>query len=226
MERLLPQASAAPADIRSSAFMWLAYYRWRTAAIEAGKDAVEAALASAEDASDPGGRAGALGVLSLLLRDGGDTQGAEDRAREAHRIWGEVGDPWAVAYADILSARAAVAGERLAAAEGYVAAATARYDELGFGRGTMWADVTIALIRLGEGRWPEARAHARRALEAARQLGDPDSEVESLDVLVAVARQRGEMAEATELEAAANRIRRTTAPRTRGRPGEGITSPR
>ena len=226
MERLLPLASAAPADIRSSAYMWLAYYRWRTAAIEAGKDAVEAALASAEDASDPGGRAGALGVLSLLLRDGGDTQGAEDRAREAHRIWSEVGDPWAVAYADILSARAAVAGERLAAAEGYVAAATARYEELGFGRGTMWADVTIALIRLGEGRWPEARSHARRALEAARQLGDPDSEVESLDVLVAVARQRGEMTEATELEAAANRIRRTTAPRTRGRTGEGITSPR
>ena len=165
-------------------------------------------------------------MLSLLLRDGGDTQEAEDRAREAHRIWSEVGDPWAVAYADILSARAAVAGERLAAAEGYVAAASGRYEELGFGRGIMWADVTIALIRLSQGRLPEARSHARRGLEVARQLGDPDSEVESLDVLVAVARQRGEMTEATELGAAANRIRRTTAPRTRGRTGGELTSPR
>jgi hypothetical protein len=209
LERILPLADAAPADTRSGAWMWLGYFDWRLGRIHEGHVAVDRALEAAEAAGDESATAGALGIRSLLLRADGRTVEAEQAALDARAIWERRSDPWAIAYPDLLAARAALAGDRVADAAAALSRAESRYAELDYGRGQAWTLMTDALIRRRGGRDSDARALARRAIEAARELGDADTEAEGLETLASIARDAGDAAEADALAEAAARLRVT-----------------
>lgn len=209
LERILPLVAAAPADTRSGAWMWLGYFDWRLGRIDEGHVAVDRALEAAEAAGDESATAGALGIRSLLLRADGRTVEAEQAALDARAIWERRGDPWAIAYTDLLAARAALAGDRVADAAAALSRAESRYAELDYGRGQAWTLMTDALIRRRAGRDSDARALARRAIETARELGDADTEAEGLETLASIAREAGDAAEADALAEAAARLRVT-----------------
>ncbi len=167
---------------------------------EAADDA-RRALALARDGHGPVTEALALAVLSLVACVGGDRVGAVQLATQAERIAASLHGPTARTCAHTLTTVLIEVGD-LAAAERACAAGLAGARDAGdlWGLGNMLEKLVV--LDLSAGRYADAAAHLREALQTALRAGVRRKVIEDLDCCGYLCAWTGRTAEAVTVWAA------------------------
>jgi DNA-binding CsgD family transcriptional regulator len=164
-------------------------------------------VALARDGDDPVAEPLALAILSLVACVGGDRAGAVQVARQAERISADLHGPVARACGYALTTVLIEVGD-LAAAERTCAAALASARDAGdlWSLGNLLEKMVV--LDLGSGRYGDAAAHLREALQTALRTGVRRKALEDLDCCGYLCACTGLFAEAVTVWAAVAALER------------------
>ncbi len=170
-------------------------------------DDVRRSLALARDGDDPVAEALALAILSLVACAGGDRVGAVQVARQAERIAAELHGPVVRACGYTLTTVLIEVGD-LAAAERTCATGLASARDTGdlWSLGNLLEKMVV--LDLGAGRYGNAAAHLREALQTALRTGVRRKALEDLDCCGYLCARTGLIAEAVTVWAAVAALER------------------
>ena len=161
-----------------------------------GRHRIEAALGAADDRPSAG-RAKALSGLAVMALNLGDTSATRQYAEEALAVSRAVGDQWGIAYATMMIGNALAEAEDVEGGVPYIEESARLFEGLG--------DTHYALIANGNLGWmvdalgdvQRAQAIHHTTIRMARQQGNIGMQAEALAQLAMIARDHGELEDAT-----------------------------
>jgi predicted ATPase/class 3 adenylate cyclase len=156
------------------------------------------ALALRRQHGPPLAVAASLGNVGLLASDRGDLTGAREALSEALAIYQESGDDYNAGTVLANLGRVLMFEGDLPTAREHFAASLAIQERLGHSRGVVLAQLALVATDAPRGLLDEAEQTARRALEAARELGDAWLEAHAYGSLGLVAEFRRDWPAALE----------------------------
>ena len=190
----------APVALRIELLANLCFLAGEELDVDAALAAGEPALAMAETAAAPRSLGLAQFTLALALAQSGDQERAEPMAREACATLEAAGDDWGVAASSLSRAAGAAAADDVATVAAMAAAVRRHSDAIGYDAFRVPGLLLEAWV--AERRQDTAAAIERygQVVELARRVGFGDHAAFALTALGDIARARGDLREAEDLQ--------------------------